>query len=211
MRRETVFRQGDRPGGLYLLTRGRMKLLLSGPGGRGIILAFVDPGEAFGHLALMAGTTQTHAAQAVMESSVLAWNADAFQDLLRRYPATTRSALRLTARQIQDCWSRLHACITEPVARRLARALLQLARAGRHGKAAIVSVLQQDLAEFLGSTPPTLSRILGKWEARGLVAAGCERIVILHPEELVHLAEGERCERLMGAGRLADRNEATIG
>jgi hypothetical protein len=33
-----------------------------------------------------------------------------------------------------------------------------------------------------------LSRILGRWEALGLVTAGRERIVILHPEDLVQLA-----------------------
>ena len=188
LKREVAFRQGDRPDEIYVLTRGKMKLRLGGPGGRSIILAFVGPGEAFGYPALMARTPHTHAAQAVVESSVLAWDVDVLEGLLRRYPAITKNALRLTARQVQDDWSRLYALVTEPIARRLARALLRLARAGRYGKAPVVSMMQQDMAEFLGTTPPTLSRILGKWEARGLVAAGRERIVILHPEELVQIA-----------------------
>lgn len=191
MRREAVFSQGDRPDGMYLLTQGRVKLLLSGPGGRDIILAFVDPGEAFGYLALLAGTTQAHTAQAVTESSVLAWSAKVLEDLLRRYPAIMRSALRLTAGQIQDEWRRLYALATEPVARRLARVLLQLARGGRHEKAPVVSMMQQDLAELLGSTPPTLSRILGGWEARGLVAGGRERVVIRDSERLSRIAESD--------------------
>ncbi len=188
MRRETVFSQGDRPNGVYLLTRGRMKLLFRGSGRRSIILAFVGPGEAFGYPALMAGTPHTHAAQAVVESSVLAWDADFLDGLLQRYPAITKNALRLAARQVQDSWSRLYTFVTEPVARRLARALLRLGQAARHGKAAVVPIMQQDLAELLGTTPSTLSRILGKWEARGLVAAGRERIAVLHPEGIVRLA-----------------------
>lgn len=190
MKREAVYRQGDRPEGVYLLTRGKIKLLLSGRGrsGRGIILAFVEPGEAFGYQARMAGTPHTHAAQTIVESSVLVWDAAVLERLLRRYPTTTKNTLRLTARQIQDSWNRLYAFITEPVARRLARALLQVTRASRSGTSTLVSILQQDLAALLGTTPPTMSRILGKWEAQGLVAAGRERIVILHPEELVQLA-----------------------
>jgi hypothetical protein len=30
-------------------------------------------------------------------------------------------------------------------------------------------MMQQDLAEFLGTTPPTLSRILGEWEMAYIV------------------------------------------
>jgi CRP-like cAMP-binding protein len=201
MRRETVFRQGDRPDGLYMLTQGRMKLLLRSPGGRALVLAFVDPGEAFGYVAFMAGTPQTHAAQALVQSWVLAWKADVLEDVLRRYPAVSRSVLRLTARQIQHGWTRLHAFITEPVARRLARALLRLTRASRSGKSTRVLVAQQDLAELLGTTSPTLSRILGRWEARGLVAAGRERIVILHPEGLVQLAGWGDVSDPRGRGR----------
>ncbi len=190
-RQEAVFRQGDRADRIYVLVLGRIKLFLGGPGGRGIILAFVDPGEAFGYLAPLAGTIRAHAAVAVTESLVMAWDAQAFEDLLRRYPAILSNALRLTARRIQADWSRLHALVTEPVGRRLARALLRLARADRHGKAPVVSMLQQDLAEFLGTTPRTLSRILGKWEARGLVAAGRERVVVLRPAGLLRLAQLE--------------------
>lgn len=188
MRREAVFRPGDRPDGIYLLTRGRMKILLGDSGGRSFTVAFVEPGEAFGYLDVMAGTAHTHAAQATVESSVLAWDVPVLQSLLRRYPATTKNALRLTARQAQDSWNRLYTLATKPVARRLARVILRLARPRGKGKAPIVSIMQQDLAEFLGTTPPTLSRILGKWEARGFVSAGRERIVILRPEELVHIA-----------------------
>lgn len=198
MRQETVFRQGDRSDAIYMLTQGRMKLLLGGPGGRGIILAFVDAGEAFGYLAPMAGTSRAHTAQAVMESSVLAWDAEILEDLLRR-PALMRNALRLAARQIQDDWSRLHALVTEPVAHRLARALLQLASTDRHEKRPVVSIMQQDLAELIGTTPPTLSRILGAWETRGLVAAARERVVVRDPERLFRIAESD--EPIGKAGR----------
>lgn len=200
MRRETVFRQGDRPDGLYMLTQGRMKLLLRSPGGRAIVLAFVDPGEAFGYVAFMAGTPQTHAAQAVVESWVLAWKADVLEDLLRHHPATARRALRLIARHVQDNWNRIHAFMTQPVARRLARELLRLTHARRSAKSTHVSIVQQDLAELLGTTPPTLSRILGRWEALGLVAAGREHIIILHPEELARLAGDGDASILRGQG-----------
>ena len=188
-KRATMFRQGDRAGSIYVVIQGKVKLLLTGPSGRGVILSFVEAGESFGYLAPMAGTAQAYTAQAVAESRMLAWPAETFEDILRRYPAVARNTLRLTARQLQADWSRLHDLVTEPVPRRLARTVLRLARASGHRPAPVLAMLQQDLAEILGTTPPTLSRILGRWEEGGLVTVGRERVVIKHPEGLARIAE----------------------
>jgi CRP/FNR family transcriptional regulator, nitrogen oxide reductase regulator len=185
----TTFRQGDPADNIYVIVQGKVKLFLSGPSGRGIILTFVEAGETFGYLAPMAGTARAYTAQAIEESRVLAWPAGAFEKILRRYPTVARKLLRLTARQLQVEWGRLHDLATEPVTRRLARAILQLTRGTSHRKARKLAMMQQDLAEFLGTTPPTLSRILGRWEVRGVVTAGRERVVIAHPEGLAKIAE----------------------
>jgi CRP-like cAMP-binding protein len=188
-KRATVFRQGDRAASIYVVIQGKVKLFLTGPSGRAIILTFVGPGGTFGYLATLAGTAQAYTAHAIEESRVLAWPAGTFEEILRRYPTVAKNTLRFTAQQLQADWSRLHDLATEPVARRLARAFLRLARASCHRKAPALAMMQQDLAEFLGTTPPTLSRILGRWEARGLVSAGRERVVITHPEGLAKIAE----------------------
>jgi CRP/FNR family transcriptional regulator, nitrogen oxide reductase regulator len=188
-KRTTVFRQGDRADSIYVIVHGKVKLLLTGPNGRGIILTFVEPGETFGYLAPMAGTARTYTAQAIEDSRLLGWPAETFEEILRSSPVVARNTLRFTARQLQADWSRLHDYATEPVAHRLARTVLRLARARDHRRAPALAMMQQDLAEFLGTTPPTLSRILGRWEARGLVTAGRERIVVTSPEGLARIAE----------------------
>jgi CRP/FNR family transcriptional regulator, nitrogen oxide reductase regulator len=188
-KRDTVFRQGDRADRIYVIIQGKVKVLLTGPGGRGIILMLAEAGETFGYLDPVAGTARAYTAQAVEESRVLAWPAASFEEILRRYPAVARNALRLTARQLQTDWSRLHDLATEPVARRLARTILRLARARGHHKMPVLAMLQQDVAELLGTTPATLSRILGRWEARGLVTTARERIAVTHPEGLAKIAE----------------------
>jgi CRP-like cAMP-binding protein len=190
-KRATVFRQGDRTHGIYVVLQGKFKLFLTGPSGRGIILTLVEPGEPFGYIAAMAGTARAYTAQATEDSRVLVWAAETFEEILRRYPRMTRNILRLTARQLQAEWSRLHDLAADPVARRLARTVLRLARASGQHRRPVLAMMQQDLAELLGTTPSTLSRILGRWEARGMVTAGRERVVIAHPEGLAKIAESD--------------------
>jgi CRP-like cAMP-binding protein len=187
-RRATAFRQGDRADSVYMLVQGRLKLLLTEPNGRLIVLAFVGPGEAFGHVAPMAETVHTYTAQAVEDSGALVWPAKAFEDIVGRYPRVARNLLRIIARQLQADWTHLHELVTEPVACRLARAVLRLVRSGGSHKAPAVALMQQDLAQLIGTTPPTLSRILGRWEAQGLVLAGRERIVVKDPHGLAAIA-----------------------
>lgn len=187
-KRATAFRQGDRADSVYMLLQGRLKLLLTGPSGRLIVLAFVGPGEAFGYVAPMAETAHAYTGQALEDSRVLIWPARVFEDIVGRYPRVARNLLRIIARRLQADSSRLHELVTESVARRLARAVLLLARSSGSRSAPAVALMQQDLAELLGTTPPTLSRILGRWEAQGLVLTGRQRIVVTDPDGLARIA-----------------------
>lgn len=187
--RATVFCQGGRAESIYVVIQGKVKLLLNGPSGRGIILTFVGPGETFGYLDPMArGTTRAYSALAVEESRVLEWPAKTVEEIIKHHPAVARDALRLTAQQLKTGCIRLHDLVSEPVARRLARAILRLAPASAHRTAPDLIMTQQDLADYLGTTPPTLSRIFGRWKTRGLVTSGRQRIVIKHPDDLARIA-----------------------
>ena len=76
--------------------------------------------------------------------------------------------------------TRFRGLATEPVAKRLARALLRLSPDGE----AELSLTRQDLAELTGPTLYTVSRIVSGWEKEGLVRSGRRRIAITDPARL---------------------------
>jgi CRP/FNR family transcriptional regulator, nitrogen oxide reductase regulator len=83
---------------------------------------------------------------------------------------------------------------TEQVERRVAHALLRIARqAGRKVEAGVqidFPITRQDVGEMTGTTLHTVSRILSGWEGQGWVECGRQRIVIRDPHKLFVLAEG---------------------
>jgi CRP-like cAMP-binding protein len=85
---------------------------------------------------------------------------------------------------------------TEQVERRVAHALLRLAKQGGRKVATGVQIdfpiSRQDVAEMTGTTLHTVSRVLSAWEDRGLVEGGRQRITIRDPHKLFVLAEGTR-------------------
>lgn len=193
-RRGTLFCHQDEPASLvYVLMVGKVKLTRLKPDGREVIIRFIEPGELFGGTALVGDAVYTFSAEATEDSEALAWNSDTLLEHVRRYPSLAVNALRLMAERVEELRSRLAALATERVEQRLARMLLQLAERacpGAHeGGIVELNLSRRDLAELIGTTIYTASRILSRWDRQGLVDARRRRVRIRDPQELTRLAE----------------------
>jgi CRP-like cAMP-binding protein len=114
--------------------------------------------------------------------------------LVARHPALALNTLQTVGSRLQDAHTRVVEISTEQVEKRVAHALLRLARqAGRKSEDGVqidFPISRQDVAEMTGTTLHTVSRILSGWEDRGLVESGRQRITICDPHKLFMLAEG---------------------
>lgn len=187
------FHQGDRATTLYVLSQGRVRLAQVTPEGHQVILHIASPGEMFGGIAALGDAIYPASAQAVEASSALAWDGDTMARLMERYPKMVLNALHLLAGRLQELQDRYREMATERVERRVARALLRLARqTGRKVEAGVLidfPLSREDLAEMTGTTLYTVSRTLSSWEKQGLIETGRQRVLIRFPHELVAIAE----------------------
>jgi CRP-like cAMP-binding protein len=108
-------------------------------------------------------------------------------------PRLALNGMKVIAGRFAELQDRYRELATERVERRVARALLRLVRqVGRQIEGGVLidmPLSRQDLAEMTGTTLYTVSRILSKWEERGLVDGGRERVVLRKSHELVIIAE----------------------
>lgn len=189
----SIFEQGEEAQALYMVDAGQVRLTQLTPDGDQIILRFVEPGEVFGGVGVFGLETYPARAQAVRDGYVLAWDTETMRGLLLRLPQLALNFLAYTAAQIVQLQDRVRELQTERVERRLARALLRLARTnGKRVQAGVLIDLRlsrQDLAEMTGTNLYTVSRIMSAWEKKGLVEGGRERVVLNRPHELVVIAE----------------------
>lgn len=197
-----LYYQGDPADHLFVLLEGRLKLTQVTPEGHQILLRYVGPGEAFAILAILGGIDYPTSAQAVEDSLLLSWDRQSMRDLMRQAPGLALRALDVMAGHVCEFQDRIRELSTERVERRIARALLRLARqSGRKVEEGVLIDLplsRQDLAEMTGTTLFTVSRTLSQWESQGLVATGRERVTIRFPHGLVAIAEDLPAE----AGRI---------
>jgi CRP-like cAMP-binding protein len=188
-----VYLQGDPAEGFYLLLEGRIKLSQVTPEGQQVILRYAAPAEAFGVIAVLSRARYPVSAETVEDSQLLVWDQQSMRLLMERLPQVGLNALAILAARVREFQDRVRELSTERVERRIARALIRLARqTGRKTEAGILIDLpltRQDLAEMTGTSLYTVSRTLSNWESQGLVQSKREQVTITYPHGLVSIAE----------------------
>lgn len=188
-----LYFQGDPANYLHVLLEGSVKLSQLTPEGQQVILRYASPGEAFAVIAVLSHIDYPVTAQATEHSLTLTWGRKAMKTLMLRHPQLALNALEALSRRTREFQDRVRELATERVERRIARALLRLARqTGRKVEEGVLiemSLSRQDLAEMTGTTLYTVSRTLSQWESDGLIKSGREQVTIVFPHGLVTIAE----------------------
>lgn len=190
----TYFREGEPARLFFVLRSGRVKFTQMSAEGHEVILRVIGGGEPFGGVAaIVEHATYPVTARAVEPSEAYAWDGPRILALMHRFPSIAINAARMIADRLHELQRQHRELMTERVERRIARALLRLARhAGRRVDGGVeidFPLSRQDLAQMTGTTLFTVSRTLSGWEDEGLIATGRRRVVVRRPHQLVRIAE----------------------
>jgi predicted acylesterase/phospholipase RssA/CRP-like cAMP-binding protein len=148
-----VIREGDPAAGLYLVQRGRLRVVSHTQDGGEVFLNAIEVGESVGEIALLTGERRTATVHASAASELLWFSREQFEQLGRRYPTAAAAiadaiVVRLEQAQLNLALhvSKLFDRLDEPVLRAL-RAELELVVF--HGGQAVVRQGQPSDALYL--------------------------------------------------------------
>lgn len=193
---EAVFEQGQPSISFFLLLHGRLKVTQVTEDGQQIIVRVVHPGDLFGFAKALQRTDYPGTAIAAAESVTLCWPTDLWPNFVEHNPRLAVSAMQTIGQRLEEAHTRIREMSTQEVERRVAHAVLRLARkAGRKEAGGIridFPISRQDIAEMTGTTLHTVSRILSAWESRGFVEGGRQKLLVTDLEGLAELAHGAR-------------------
>ncbi|UFS72738.1 Crp/Fnr family transcriptional regulator [Geomonas sp. RF6] len=185
---ETLFTEGEKAEGFYLLAKGAVKLCKISPDGREKVLHMVHAVETFAEAAFFGDGSYPAEAKGVERGEALYFPRDAFMGLLERNPrfslnliASLSVLLRRFARQIEEL-----SFADAPA--RLASYLLELAErksTSYQGRTYLeLDMRKGELASRLGTVSETLSRTFRKLKDEGVIEVDGSRVVILDMEKL---------------------------
>lgn len=187
------FREGDPASAFFVLDTGSVKVAQLTPEGHQVVLRLLSPGDAFGGVAALGGETYPVTAEAVTDSSAFEWAGQVMASLMERHSKLALNALQVVAGRLHELQVQYRQLATEKVERRVARALLRLVQqAGRRVETGVLIDLplsRDDIAQMTGTTLYTVSRIISRLEADGVLETGRQRMVIRNPHGLLKIAD----------------------
>jgi CRP-like cAMP-binding protein len=178
-----ILAQADRGDALYVLVRGKVKVVLYGESGREIILSiFKSPGDFFGEMSLLDDEPRSASVIAAEPSRLLVlWRRD-FHAHLERHPRTALRVLTELSRRLRRADAVIGNLALLDVYGRLAGKLRELARAeGDEVEGGVVlrqRPTQAEIAAMIGTSRETVSRALSELARRGHVVVTGKRLVL---------------------------------
>ncbi|PKN84526.1 MAG: hypothetical protein CVU46_13860 [Chloroflexi bacterium HGW-Chloroflexi-8] len=192
---DVLFLQGDPANKIYLLLHGNIKLVQTHHDGQQIVIRIAGPVEMIGALALGRVNSYPASAYAMSPCEVVYWTKETLLDHIQRMPLLAANTMHFMAEKIQIMQDRFRLIATQKVEQRLAHTLVNLmATSGKpidEGILINVALSRQELAEMIGTTLYTVSRLLKQWENNHVVKCGRERIVITNGPALENIRDME--------------------
>jgi CRP/FNR family transcriptional regulator, cyclic AMP receptor protein len=168
---EAIFTQGDPCEHVLYVQKGAVKLSVLSKSGREAVVAMLGPGDFFGEGCLAGQRIRMGSATATTDSTILRVDKARMVRLLHQQHALSdRFIAHMLARNIrieEDLVDQLF----NSSEKRLARALLLLARYGKHDKPvrAVPPITQATLAEMVGTTRSRVNFFMKKFQRLGFI------------------------------------------
>jgi CRP-like cAMP-binding protein len=161
--------------------------------GKQISLTYVEPGTWFGDISLFDGLPRTHDATTHGPTTLLVVRKPDFSELLARHTELYEALLRLNCRRMRLMFDVIEDLNTKPLAARLAKQILLLARSYGIAQGEEIRIglqlAQEDLAQLLGASRQRVNQELKGFEREGAVRVEPTRLVVLSREKLMALSE----------------------
>ncbi len=192
----TIFSEGDPTDSLYVLKKGRIKLISLSEKGTQTILHILKPGEIFGEF-LLVQQKRPFAAVAIEDVHAAVIPRDSFLVLLSTVPTVALNFIRLLSRRLMKVEQELGDFSHTWSYNRLAKVLLQLSKEHGvetpQGTRIELRLTHEDLANFIGTTRETVTTQLNKFQRMGFLHRENRHLIVNRPR-LIEFMRSEQME-----------------
>jgi CRP-like cAMP-binding protein len=156
---------------VVLLTSGSVKMVQSSQNGSAVILRLCGSGELVGTPGIMKQARHRSTPQALSSSSALVWDSGVFESLSKQVPSLRLNVAYILYKQLEDMEDRFREISTEQVAPRLSRQISRLVeQIGVRSKGSVeIKITREELAQMIGTSLFTVSRLLSEWDRQRIV------------------------------------------
>ncbi len=189
-----IFQEGSPGNGFYIIVKGRIKVFKMSVEGKEQILHIYGPGQTFGEVPVFEGKNFPASAMALENSTVLFVPRKAMRDLIETSPDLAMNMLADLSRRLREFTIQIEQLSLKEVPARLAAYILTLAEETAKAphsppRKVFLPISKAQLANLIGTTPETISRMLKKMADTDLIKVQTKEISILDVDGLYKLSD----------------------
>lgn len=187
-RKEIIYFPRDKGTTVLVLLEGRVKIKTVTPEGKEAILAFIEPGEMFGELALVDEKERGDFAEAALASTVCAIPRESMLSVIATHPNTAIRVTKMMGLRQQRIENRVKNMLFRSFRDRVAALLIELAERygnqnGEHVEIGL-RLSHQEIASLIGATRETVTILLGELQSEGYIRVKRRQITLTNPRRL---------------------------
>ncbi|MCI5191530.1 MAG: Crp/Fnr family transcriptional regulator [Candidatus Electrothrix sp. AU1_5] len=184
-RGESIFFEGDKATGFYMVGQGRVKIYKMSLDGKEQILHIFGPGEPFGEVPVFHGRPFPANAISIEASTMLFFPRQRFIELINSTPSLALSMLAVLSMRLRRFAAQVESLSLKEVPARLAAHLIYLTEEQNNTSMVRLDIPKGQLASLLGTSPETLSRIFTKMSNEGIIRVKGKEIELLEYQILL--------------------------
>ncbi len=188
-KKENIFSEGNHPGGVFFINKGKVKTFKSNEDGKEYITGLYKDGDFIGYTAVLEDSNFTESATALEEAEVCMIQRNDFLTLLYSNREVSNKFIKLLSNDLIEKEERLLSLAYNSVRKRVAEALLMLrARYMESNKDDFsIHISREDLSNIVGTATESLIRTLSDFKDEGLIELKAGQVRILDPRKLEHM------------------------
>jgi len=185
---QIIFLEEETGNYMYLVLSGKVKVAKSAASGKETLLAIHRPGDFFGEMSLLDGKTSPATVSAIEDSKIISVSAADFHKHLLHNENVLLQIINVLCARLRQVWQ-TQSMSSSAADARIRLGIHQLAKKhgirDAHGTIIDLKITHQELAEMVGTSRETVTRVLAHLRKKGIIEINQRRITLLNDEALL--------------------------
>jgi len=177
-RNTVIFSKGDESDSLYVVCRGKVKVVIDDEQGKEIVLSVMGPGEYFGEMAAIDGVPRSATVVTQEPAELLMVRRNDFRNILSTNPAMVFNLLKVLLGRLRKADHKIETLAFMNVHGRVVDLLMRFAEPQGQKWFVKDKLTHQEIANMIGCSREMVSRVVKEMLNDGTLSMESNRIVI---------------------------------
>jgi CRP/FNR family cyclic AMP-dependent transcriptional regulator len=187
-RNQVIFMEEETGNYMYLVLTGKVKVAKSSSAGRETILSIHKAGDFFGEMSLLDGKTAPATVSAMEDSKIISVSGSDFHKYLMHNEKVLLQIIDVLCARLRQVWQTQSLSSSKADAR-IRMGIYELAKRhgiqDAHGTIIDLKITHQELAEMVGTSRETVTRVIARLREEGIIEVAQRRMTLLDPKALL--------------------------